>query len=103
MGLGGELEDSTATDYDAAAEEGDLYVQKQPASAEQVGCTPLAGLGGTNRDGHCPQAPLEMHCLQHPPFGHQGGSGQHGWNSSQSGSACIWLISLERLDKGEQV
>ena len=36
------MEDGAAADYSAAAEEGDLFVQKPPASAEQVGSAPLA-------------------------------------------------------------
>ena len=36
VGSEGDLEDSAATDNSAAAEEGDLFVQKPPASAEQV-------------------------------------------------------------------
>ena len=71
MGSGAELEDGAATDYSAAAAEGDLFVQKPPASAEQVGCKPIAGSGGMHQDRRWPQACHEMVRLQNRPLGRQ--------------------------------
>ena len=99
VGSGGDLEDSAATGDSAAAEEGDLFVQKPPASAEQVASTPLADADGMRTDGHLAQACHRLLCMQHRPLGRQCGPGQHDRECSQAGGACIWLIALRRLVK----
>ncbi len=89
MGSEGDVEDGAAADDSAAAEEGDPFVQKPPASAEQVESPLLADLSGMRTDGLHLQACHEMLCMQHHHLGRQCKPGQPDRKCSQAGGACI--------------